>query len=144
MAYNVYFEDVSVGDKVPEFVRETHFPEWNRYAAVNYEFIPIHMDDVAGKESGNEIGAFGMGNLRQSYLSNMLTAWIGDEAEIRELSLQFRGINNQHDVLTCTGEVIEKFEEGGEHLVRIRTDVVNQDGAGTAPGHAVVVLPSRA
>lgn len=143
MAHNVYFEDVTVGDQIPNFIRETHFPEWNRFAAVNDEFIPIHMDDMAAREAGNEGGAFGMGNLRQAYLSNMLIAWAGDEAEIRELTLQYRGINNKHDVLTCTGEVIEKRVEGGEYLVRLRIDVVNQENQSTAPGEAVVVLASR-
>lgn len=144
MAYHVTFEDVTVGDKIPNFVRETHFPEWNRFAAVNYEFIPIHMDDVEGKKAGNEIGAFGMGSLRASYLVNMLSDWIGDEAEIREMSYQFRGINNQHDVLTCTGEVIDKAVVDGENQVRLKIDVVNQKGESTTPGEAVVVLPSKA
>ncbi len=32
---------------------------------------------------------------------------------------------------------------GGEHLVYLDVDVVNQDGRSTTPGHAIVVLPSR-
>jgi acyl dehydratase len=144
MSERLYFEDVEVGQKLPPFVRETHFEEWNRYAAVNDEFVPIHMDDEAGRASGNEGGAFGMGNLRLSYLRNMLTAWIGDEAEVREIGLQYRGLNQKHDVLTCVGEVTEKSVEDGENRVRVDINVVNQEGKATAPGHAIVVLPSRA
>ena len=48
MAININFEDVRVGDTMPAWSRKTDFMNWNRYAAVNDEFIPIHMDDEAG------------------------------------------------------------------------------------------------
>jgi acyl dehydratase len=143
MAINVYFEDVNVGDEIPGFTRRTELMNWNRYAAVNDEFIPIHMDDEAGRQGQNERGAFGMGNLRTAYIHNMLRNWAGDEADIREVNIQFRAINQKNDVLTTTGKVVEKTTEDGENLVRIETNVVNQEGAGTAPGYAVVALPSR-
>ena len=143
MAHNVYFEDVNVGDDIPSFTRQTDFMHWNRYAAVNDEFVYIHMDDEAGKSAANEQGAFGMGNLRYAYLLNMLREWAGDEAEIRELGVQFRAINQKNDVLTCVGSVTEKTVEDGQGLVRLDTNVINQDGVATCPGHAVVALPSR-
>ena len=104
MAINVYFEDVEVGQEIPAFVRQTDLMHWNRFAAVNDEFIPIHMDDEAGRAAG-QAGAFGMGNLRWSYLLNALREWAGDEADIRELGVQFRAINNKHDVLTTRAVV---------------------------------------
>lgn len=143
MAYNVYFEDVEVGQEIPSWSRQTDFMNWNRYAAVNDEFVYIHMDDEAGRRGANEQGAFGMGNLRFAYLLNMLRGWAGDEAEIRELGVQFRAINQKNDVLTCKGTITEKTVEDGDHLVRLDVNVVNQDGQPTCPGHAVVVLPSR-
>ena len=143
MAYNVYFEDVEVGRDIPTWSRKTDFMNWNRYAAVNDEFVYIHMDDEAGRAALNEQGAFGMGNLRYTYLLNMLRDWAGDEAEIREVGCQYRGINQQHDTLTCTGKITEKTVEDGENLVRLQIDIVNQDGDSTCPGHAVVVLPAR-
>jgi acyl dehydratase len=84
-----------------------------------------------------------MGNLRWAYLLNMLREWAGDEVDVRELGVQFRAINQKNDVLTCVGTVTEKTEDNGEHLVRLDTNVINQDGAATCPGHAIVALPSR-
>jgi acyl dehydratase len=144
MAINVCFEDVSVGDQLPAWSRRTDFMSWNRYAAVNDEFVPIHMDDEAGRAALNEAGAFGMGNLRYAYLLNALRDWIGDEGEIREVGCQFRAINQKGDVLTVTGTVTDCRVEDGEHRVYLDVNVVNQDGAATCPGHAIVVLPSRA
>ncbi|HEY3978002.1 MAG TPA: MaoC/PaaZ C-terminal domain-containing protein [Streptosporangiaceae bacterium] len=142
MAYNVYYEDVEVGQEIPAFTRETDFMHWNRYAAVNEEFVYIHMDDEAGKAAGQG-AAFGMGNLRWAYVLNALRAWIGDEAEVRELSLQFRAVNHKHDVLRTSGVVTEKKQENGENLVVLEVNVLNQKDEKTAPGQAVVVLPSR-
>ena len=143
MAVNVYFEDVEVGQQITPWSRKTDFMNWNRYAAVNDEFVYFHMDDEAGRAAKNEQGAFGMGNLRLTYLLNMLRDWAGDEAEIRQLGCQYRAINQKNDVLTCTGTITDKKVENGEHLVYLEVDVMNQDGKPTTPGTAVIVLPSR-
>ncbi|MDE0052979.1 MAG: hypothetical protein OXP28_14715 [Gammaproteobacteria bacterium] len=135
------FRDIQVGDRLPEWSRQTSFPEWNRYAAVNHEFVPFHMDDEAGRAAGNPKGAFGMGNLRYAYIVNALHDWIGDEGIVREAGCQHRVLNCKDDVLTVVGEVTEKVVEDGEQRVRLDINVVNQDGVPTCPGHAVVVLP---
>jgi acyl dehydratase len=141
MAVNVKFGDVNVGDEIPAWSRQTDFMNWNRYAAVNDEFVYIHMDDEAGRAALNEQGAFGMGNLRYTYMLNALREWIGDEAEIRECGLQYRAINQKNDVLTVSGKVTDKKVEDGENRVYLDMNVLNQNGDGTCPGHAVVVLP---
>ncbi|HEV3112327.1 MAG TPA: hypothetical protein VGY99_17715 [Candidatus Binataceae bacterium] len=143
MAINLYFDDIKVGDQIPAWSRKTDFMSWNRYAAVNDEFIYIHMDDEAGRAGGNEQGAFGMGNLRFAYILNALRDWLGDETEIRELQCEFRAINQKNDVLTVTGTVTEKRVEEGENRVYLDVNVINQTGAKTCPGHAIVVLPNR-
>ena len=143
MTVNVYFEDVSVGDDMPAWSRQTDFMHWNRYAAVNDEFVPFHMDDEAGRRAGNKEGASGMGNLRYAYLVNALRDWIGDEAEIREIGCQYRAINQKNDTLSVVGKVVGKEVVDGENQVRLETNVMNQNGEATCPGHAVVVLPGR-
>ena len=139
----LFFEDVSIGDELPAWKRQTGFMNWNRYAAVNDEFVPFHMDDEAGRAAKNEAGAFGMGNLRYAYIVNALRDWIGEDALIQEVGCQYRAINQKNDVLTVTGTVTEKSVQEGLHRVHLETNVVNQDGLATCPGHAIVVLPSR-
>lgn len=139
---NLHWEDVNVGDEVSPFERKTDFMNWNRYAAVNDEFVYVHMDDEAGKAAGQG-AAFGMGNLRWAFVLNALRDWAGEEADIRELSMQFRTINHKNDVLTTTGRIVEKVTEDDAHLVRLDIGVVNQDGVQTCPGTAVVQLPTR-
>ena len=143
MAYNVYWEDVEVGQDIPTWSRKTDLMNWNRYAAVNDEFVYIHMDDEAGRAALNEPGAFGMGNLRFAYLHNMLRDWAGDEAQVKKLGCQYRSIDQKDDVLTYVGKVIGKRSENGDHLIDLEVDVLNQDGRSTTPGEATVALPRR-
>ena len=143
MTVNVYFEDLNVGDEMPAWSRQTNFMHWNRYAAVNDEFVPFRMDDEDGRKAGNQQGAFGMGNLRYAYLVNALRDWIGDEAEVREIGCQYRAINQKNDTLSVVGEVVETTVVDGENRVKLTTNVMNQHGEATCPGHAVVVLPNR-
>ena len=78
----VYWEDVEEGAEIPTFQRKTDIMHWNRYAAVNDEFVYIHMDADYAKSIGQP-DVFGMGNLRLAYLHNMLRSWVGEEGDQR-------------------------------------------------------------
>ncbi len=138
----VYFEDVKEGDEVPPFVRTTDLMHWNRYAAVNDEFVYIHMDDDIGRAVGQR-GAFGMGNLRFAYLHNMLRDWIGIQGSIKRIAVQYRGFNFKGDTLTCRGTITKKYVSDGDHLLDLEIWVENQRGEKVTPSTATVALPSR-
>lgn len=129
----------AVGDALPDYVRTTTLANWNRFAAVNDEFIEIHMDDEAARAIGMP-GVFGMGNLRVSYLHNLLVEWLGDRGDIVELRCEFRGLNMKGDELTCRGTVAEVAGGDGVHTAQVELGVLNQDGVDTTPGAATVVL----
>jgi acyl dehydratase len=124
-----------VGDELPPFVRETDLANWNRYAAVNDEFIPIHMDPEAARAVGMP-DAFGMGNLRIAYLHNLLHDWLAGRGEIVDFRCEFRGLNLRGDTLRCTGSVAAVDGD----LVSVELHVLNQDGTDTTPGSAWVAL----
>ncbi len=130
---------LTVGAKIPPLVRTTGLANWNRYAAVNDEFIDIHMDDVAARAIGMP-GVFGMGNLRIAYLHALLHDWLGPHGDIVELRCELRALNLQGDTLTCTGAITGDTSEAGLDLVTLDLGVVNQDGVDTTPGTATVVL----
>ena len=132
---------VEAGLEIPPFVRETGFANWNRFAAVNDEFIPIHMDDAEAVKVGQK-AAFGMGNLRVAYLHDALEAWLGSSGGIVEVSAQFRGLNFKGDTLTTTGRVtgVEDGHSPGSALVHLAMSVTNQDGVDTTPSTASDML----
>jgi acyl dehydratase len=125
----------SPGSSAPPFVRHTDLANWNRYAAVNDEFIDIHMDAEAARKVGMP-DAFGMGNLRIAYLHNQLRDWLGDAGDIAEFRCEFRGLNLRGDTLTCSATVTERSDA----QVTVELGVRNQDDVETTPGTAVLAL----
>jgi acyl dehydratase len=133
---------VEVGDALPKFLRITSFDNWNRYAAVNDEFVGIHMDDAAAVLNGLP-GAIGMGNLQWSYLHSMVRQWIGDQGQILRMSCQFRSTNRQGQTLTATGRVtqVTPTEAGTEVTVELWTS--DEEGNKLAPGSCTVLFDRR-
>ena len=142
MAEQVYWEDVAEGQEIPSFFRKTDLMNWNRWASVNDEYVPMHMDDDAARENGQP-AAFGQGPLRFSYLHSLLRQFAGDDGEVVLVRAQMRGINFKHDELTCTGKVTGKRVEDGRHLVDLDVAITNQRDEVVTPGQATVELPSR-
>lgn len=127
-----------VGAELTTLVRDTGFHNWNRYAAVNYEFVPIHMDDEAGRAAGMP-GAFGMGNLQWSYLHVLLRSWLGEAGRIRSLSCDFRAPNAK-GVVTARGTITAVAEDGPTTVVTLDVWTENAEGKKMAPGSAVVEI----
>jgi len=130
---------VEIGDEIGPYTRKTGFANWNRYAAVNDEFVPIHMDDEAGRAAGYPT-AFGMGNLQWSYLHNALRAWMGDAGRLVSLSCQFRGPNTKGMTVTARGVVTGVEDVHGVITVAAEVWTEAEDGSKLAPGKAVVQL----
>ena len=131
--------DIEIGQELPTFQRMSDFHAWNRYAAVNEEFVPIHMDDEAGRRAGNE-GAFGMGNLQVAYLHAMLRQWLGEEGRIVRVACQMRAPNLRGQMTIAGGRVTEIRREGGETFVDLEVWTRSEDGTVLAPGTATVAL----
>jgi acyl dehydratase len=120
-------------------VRATDLESWNRFAAVNDEFIPLHMDPEAARAAGQR-DVFGMGNLRLSYLHNLLHAWLAGRGDVVELSCEFRALNFRGDVLTARGRVTGKEQVRSGRVIHLELGVENQRGEETTPGEASVLL----
>ena len=69
------FDQIQSGDELPALERTTGFAHWNRYAAVNDEFIDVHMEREAAQAAGQP-DVFGMGNLRIAYAHNAIHDWL--------------------------------------------------------------------
>jgi len=133
------WEKVAAGEELPVFERETGFGEWNRFAAVNDEFIDVHMDRAAAQAAGQP-DIFGMGNLRISYVHNALRDALAGAGEIVEFGCQFRQLNLLGDRLRTQCVVTGSEVRQGARLVRLDVNVLNQKDEGTMPGDAALLL----
>ncbi len=139
MSARADWNELQVGDETLAFVRTTDLAHWNRYAAINDEFIPIHMDPADAQAVGQP-DVFGMGNLRLAYLHNVLYDWLGGRGAIADLSCQFRGFNYKGDRLTAKGTVSAKEERDGAKLIDLEIGVFNQRDENTTPGTATLLF----
>jgi acyl dehydratase len=88
-------------------------------------------------------GAYDYGPERCSWLTHHLTNWMGDDGFLRGASCKIRRHNPEGDLLFIDGKVVRKFERDGLHLVEIAQEAHNQDGDVSVLGSGIVELPSR-
>jgi acyl dehydratase len=125
-----------IGDVLPPMVRQTGLAAWNRYAAVNDEFYPIHMDDHAARAAGMA-GAIGMGNLQWSYLHVLVRNWLGDRGRIVRLHCEFRSPDTGGTV-TARGRIAEIRQDGTSQLIDVEVWTEDESGNLIAAGSATV------
>ena len=133
------FDTIQVGDKIPAL----ELPPLSRltlalYCGASGDHNPIHVDSDFAKGAGMP-DVFAHGMLSMAWLSRVLTQWVPQSA-IRDYSVRFAAITQVHEVITCSGEVTEKFEADGERRVRLSLTTANADGQIKLAGDAVVAL----
>jgi acyl dehydratase len=127
------------GYRLPPFVRRAGFHNWNRYAAVNSEFVDIHMDDAAGQRAGYA-GAIGMGNLTIAWLHAMLEEWMAGEGRVVRFGGQFRSAVLQGDTISCSATIVSVADDDGTTRVELELHAENERGEQLMPGRAEVEL----
>ena len=133
------FADVKVGDTLKPIV----LPPISRHQLALYcggsgDHNPIHVDiDFAKKFGMKDVFAHGM--LSMAFLGRQVTAF-APQAQIRKLGTRFTSITWVGDVITVSGQVTGKREEGGQKLVDLEVKCTNQNGQDTLQGDATVVL----
>lgn len=168
-----YWEDVQVGDALDGIVRgpyrATDAVAWDigwggvfaRSGKVDYDYRQRHpraysknrygIPDIPERvhwesEFAREVGVPGLydyGPQRIAWASTLVTNWMGDSGFLKRLWVQVRRFNVEADVQWYRGEVIAKQIEDGEAQVICDVWAENQRGEVTAPGQAIVLLPSR-
>jgi hypothetical protein len=107
----------------------------------------LHWEPARAQELGLPT-SYDYGGLRETWLTHLVTDWMGDDAWLWKLECQHRRFNFIGDTSWLTGEVVDKRQvEGADGVIRSEAHLVirvtNQRGVVTSPGKAVVLLPSR-
>jgi acyl dehydratase len=102
----------------------------------------VHWDHERARELGLPT-SYDYGQMRTSWLIHLVANWMGDDAWLWKLSCQSRAFNFMGDTTICSGTVVDKRVDGPYHVVELKLAGTNQRGEVTAPGTAIVILPSR-
>ncbi len=113
-------------------------PETGEYRAA----IDWHHSDTMAREVGIPY-ALGYGAQNQAIVAHGVTNWMGDDAFVKKLDLQNRGVNYYGDMNWIKGKVVRKYVDKGEHLVDLDVWAECQDGRIHTKGIATVRLISR-
>lgn len=133
--------DLVVGADLPTLTWTAGFEVWNRYAAVNDEFVPIHMDDAAGVAAGYS-GAFGMGYLQWSWVHDVLREFVGEHGRIDRVQGSFRAPSLKGVEVIAGGRVSTVTAEGPRTVVEVEVWTRTAEGTPLFPGTATVSFPS--
>ncbi len=104
----------------------------------------VHWDPDFARRSGNPT-SFDYGRMRETWLIHLCTDWMGDDAWLWKLDCEFRRFNYVGDTQWLTGTVTRRYlADGDRPAVDLDLVATNQRGEVTTPGHATILLPSRA
>ncbi|MFT5203052.1 MAG: acyl dehydratase [Candidatus Aldehydirespiratoraceae bacterium] len=103
----------------------------------------VHWDPEWAARAGNP-ATYDYGRMRETWLVHLCTDWMGDDAWLWKLDVEFRKFNYVGDTHWMKGRVTRKYlAEDDRPAVDLEVWGENQRGAVTCPGHATVLLPSR-
>jgi acyl dehydratase len=134
------FDDVKVGDALPPLT----LPPVSRtdlalYCGASGDHNPIHVDIDYAKAAGMP-DVFAHGMLSMAWLARLLTNWAPQTA-LRQYGVRFVAITHVGDEITCSGEVAEKTEAGGERRVKLLLHTRDAKGETKLSGEAWLALP---
>jgi acyl dehydratase len=142
MADQIYWEDVTDGMDMPPLVKNPTTQQLVRYAGASGDYYQIHYDKDFAK--GNELEDVILhGALKNAFLGQYMTDWMGPLGTLTMLSCQYRGMDSPGQPITAKGSVTRKYQEEGRNLVDCEIWLENKSGQKTTPGAATVELPTR-
>ena len=97
-----------------------------RFAGASGDFNPLHYDDSIGKRAGIG-GVIAHGMLIMGITGEAITHWIPRKA-LKKFGVRFKAMTFPGDVITVTGQVLEKEETAQGTLLKCSVAAQDQNG----------------
>ena len=144
MPNQLFFDDVKVGDQLPELTRGPLSPmHLMRWSAAIENWHRIHYDWRFATEHDGLPDVLVNGSWKQHFLVQMLRGYAGVDGWLWKISFRFRKMDTVWETLTAFGEVTEvrRFDDFGVAACDIG---IRQHGGETSTeGTALVAIPFR-
>ena len=142
MSKRLYWEDVKEGTELPPLEKKPTTRQLVKYAGASGDFNEIHYDKDFAQNTGLS-GVILHGALKNAFLGQLITDWMGDQGFLKKLSCQYREMDVPGDTLLCKGNVKRKYTDNSEHLVDCEIWIENGKGKRTTKGSATIKLPIK-
>ena len=132
--------DIKVGDTHEEvLVEDLKRTQLVMYSGASGDYNPLHTDDYYTKEAAGYPGVFAHGMLTMGMTGRVVTGMFGP-ANVRKFGVRFTNQVWPGDTLTGKAVIEDIREEGGEKLVDLKLETVNQGGVTVITGSATAVV----
>jgi acyl dehydratase len=139
-----FFNDIEVGSEITPLTKGPYtLMTMAKFAAMNGDFYPSHYDNKWAIEVDRLPGAIAHGLQITSYLSQLLTDWMGPNGTLKKFASQVRAQTFVGDILTMRGRVTKKYIKDGENYLECEVWGEKQDGTMVVQGSGTVTLPAR-
>ncbi len=105
------------------------------YAGASGDYNPLHSDEVYTTQAAGYPSVFAHGMLTMGMTGKMLTNYVGD-GRLTKFGVRFTNQVWPGDTLTAKATVEDIREEGGQKIVDLKVETVNQDGKVVVSGSA--------
>ncbi|MEQ8195006.1 MAG: hypothetical protein RIB59_11010 [Rhodospirillales bacterium] len=138
----VHFEDVTVGDAVPQLtvgpLTTTHLMRWS---AAMENWHKIHYDLPFTQEHEKLPNLLVNGSFKQQFIVTLLKDWCAPHGWLWKVKFQFRAMNQVNETLRAWATVSGKREAGDYGLIDLELGLLNDEDKESTPGSATVALP---
>jgi len=142
MAQDLYYEDINVGDAMPELVKgPLQKLQHVMYAGASGDFNPLHTDDDFAKAVGMD-GVIAHGMLIMGFVGQAITSWI-PRKYLKKFGVRFAGMTKPGNTITVTGKVTDKRVEAGENIISCEVAAQDENDDVKITGHFEAILPTK-
>ncbi len=138
----VFWEDVAVGEELPELVMPFNTTRAAYLASATRDFSPQHSNRDYAQQRSKTKDVFVNTPFTIGMISRFLTDWAGPACTIRRISFAMHGNVCAGDDMIFDGRVTGKHQADNDHLVDVEVVISTRDGPVT-PCNATVALPTR-
>jgi acyl dehydratase len=138
----IYFDDVSIGDKIPprEYGPLT-IVDTVRWAGLQENWQHLHFDRDYVRQHNGLKTFIASGAYRQALLMRMLTDWIGPRGWIEKISIRHTYSTFEGDMMRFSARITEKSNDPSACWLACDLQGTNQEDKQILTGHCTLILP---
>jgi acyl dehydratase len=143
MTHELFYEDVRVGDEMPELVKGPLMKlQHVMYAGASGDFNPLHTDDDFARAVGMKDGVIAHGMLIMGFAGQAITGWV-PKKYLKKFGVRFSGMTKPGSTIRITGRVTDKRVEHGENIICCEVVARDETEDVKLTGHFEASLPGR-